>query len=219
MPRELRHPLDEAGFNRLELVPVTKSVSTAWWNLRWAVHDKPGSQFFATASGRLTPISMKVPCLYLAQNRETSFYELYGDVIDAAQKTGLTPTFGQQELMARVYLKTIEPFSVKVYDLTASRSAKKIGMDLGTLYSADINYPREFAQRLHDHPASFDGIQYVSRHTQALCLVLWATHTPTFRTLPLERGSSLWDLTHVDRHLPPGSLRLFDAAIQVASTP
>jgi hypothetical protein len=118
-----------------------------------------------------------------------------------------------------VYLKTTAPITVNLYDLTASRSAKKIGMDLATLYALDVNFPREFAHRLHDHPAKFDGIQYVSRHTQAPCLVLWATYNPVLNDVAMERGPSLWDLVKLDRALVPGSLRLFDTVIHVATAP
>jgi hypothetical protein len=219
MARELRRPVDTAEFNRLALTPVKKRLAVSWWNLRWTAHDKPDQLFFATVSGRLTPASGKVPCLYLAPNRETSFYEIYGDLVDAGKKRGQEPRFSGKELEERVYLKTTGTIAVKLYDLTASRSAKKIGMDLATLYAPDVNFPREFAQRLHDHPAKFDGIQYVSRHTQAPCLVLWATHNPALNDVAMERGPSLWDLVKLDRALVPGSLRLFDTVIQVATAP
>jgi len=199
MARELRRPVDTAEFNRLALTPVKKRLAVSWWNLRWAAHDKPGQLFFATVSGRLTPASGKVPCLYLAPNRETSFYEIYGDLVDAGKKRGQEPRFSRKELEERVYLKTTEPLSVNLYDLTASRSAKKIGMDLATLYAPDVNFPREFAQ--------------------APCLVLWATHSPALNDVAMERGPSLWDLVKLDRALVPGSLRLFDTVIQVATAP
>jgi hypothetical protein len=35
----------------------------------------------------------------------------------------------------------------------------------------------------------------------------------------MERGQSLWDLVRLDRALMPGSLRLFDTTIQVATAP
>ena len=35
----------------------------------------------------------------------------------------------------------------------------------------------------------------------------------------MERGPSLWDLVKLDRALVPGSLRLFDTVIQVATAP
>lgn len=219
MARELRHPASAVEFNRLELIPLKKHLAAPWWNLRWVEHDKPGLRFLAAASGRLTPCSGGVPCLYLAQNRETSFCELYGDFIDSAQKSGVAPKFTKKTLEDRVFLKTAGSLAVNLYDLTASKSAKKIGMDLTTLYTPAVAFPREFAQRLHDHPANFDGIQYVSRHTQTVCMVLWATHTPGLRTLGMQRTQSLWDLTKYEKGLPPGTLNLFETLIDVAAAP
>lgn len=219
MGRELRDAVSAAEFDALTLTGITKRITRSWWNLRWADYSKPGAWFFATASGRLTPLSGTVPCLYLAQNRETSFEELYGDDIDAAKKRGRTALFARKDLEDRVYLKTAEKLTLKLYDLTAARSAKKIGLDLGTLYTPQVDHPRLYAQRLHDHPAKFDGIQYLSRQTQSLCIVLWASHTPSLNDVKMEAGPSLWELTKFDRSLPPGSLRLFDAEIQVAALP
>ena len=219
MARELRDAVSSADFNALSLTGTSKRITKPWWNLRWAEYSKPGALFFATTSGRLTPISGKVPCLYLALNRETSFEELYGDDIDAAKKRGRTALFTRRDLENRIYLKTVEELTLKLYDLTATKSAKKIGLDLGTLYTPQVEHPRLYAQRLHDHPAKFDGIQYLSRQTQSLCIVLWATHTPALSKAKMETGPSLWDLTKFDRSLSPGSLRLFDAEIQVATSP
>jgi hypothetical protein len=219
MARELRDAVSSADFNALALTGTSKRIIKPWWNLRWAEHSKPGALFFATTSGRLTPVSGKVPCLYLAQNRETPFEELYGDDIDAAKKRGRIVLFTRRDLENRIYLKTAAELTLKLYDLTAARSAKKIGLDLGTLYTPQVEHPRLFAQRLHDHPAKFDGVQYLSRQTQSLCIVLWATHTPSLNDVKMETGPSLWDLTKFDRSLSPGSLRLFDAEIQVAATP
>lgn len=219
MARELRHPAGADEFNRLELIPLKKRLAAPWWNLRWAEHEQPVLRLPAAASGRLTPHSGRVPCLYLAQNRETSFCELYGDLVDSAQKSGVPPKFTKKTLADRVFLKTTETITMNLYDLTASKSAKKIGMDLATLYTPAVTFPREFAQRLHDHPAGFDGIQYVSRHTQSICLVLWATHAPGLRTLPMQRTQSLWDLAKYEKGLPPGTLKLFDTLIDVAAAP
>jgi hypothetical protein len=219
MARELREPASPAEFNALTLTGVTKRITKPWWNLRWAKYSKPGTLMFATKSGRLTPVSGKVPCLYLAQNRETSFEELYGDDIDAAKKRGRTFLFAKTDLENRIYLKTTEELTLKLYDLTAAKSAKRIGLDLGTLYTPQVDHPRLYAQRLHDHPARFDGIQYLSRQTQSMCIVLWGTHSPSLEDVAMEKGASLWDLTRFDRSLSPGSLRLFDAEIQVAASP
>ncbi|HWA09432.1 MAG TPA: RES family NAD+ phosphorylase [Opitutaceae bacterium] len=219
MARDLRRPLETADFNLLALEPLVKDLAASWWNLRWAEHDKPGKRFFATMSGRLTPSSGTVPCLYLAETQETSFYEIYGDVVDAAQKRKQEPRLTMSELEQRVFLKNLHPTSLKLYDLTEPKSAKKIGTDLATLYAPDVGLPRLFAQRLHDHPARFDGIQYISRHTQGPCIVLWATHTAALNDIKMERTESLWDLVTLDRTLNPASMRLFDTVIEVAASP
>lgn len=218
MARDLRHPADVATFNALSLRSMQKTLRVPWWNLRWRAHAVKSDLFFSSLSGRLTPVSGTVPCLYLAENAETSFYEIYGDIISAARETKSVARFSKTDLEARVLIKTKPPLSVKIYDLTAVRSAKRIGMDLATLYAPDVDLPRQFAQRIHDHPEKFDGIQYESRHTQTRCLVLWATHTPALKSLATEMDSSLWERTKFPA-LPTGLLRLFDVDIQVAATP
>ncbi len=90
-------------------------------------------------------------------------------------------------------------------------------MDLATLYAPEVEFARTFAQRLHDHPQKFDGVQYESRHTQTLCLALWPTYSPALRTIGLERGESLWELAQFSKTLPPGCLELFGTALDVAA--
>lgn len=216
MARELRSPVPPADFADLKLAAVKKALRAPWWNLRWQAHARAEQTFFASKSGRLTPDSGKVQCLYLARNRETSFYELYGDDIDMAEKRGLQYRFRRADLEQRIFLKTPADLTVRVYDLTTQRSARAIGMDLGTLYSAQVEFPRAYAQRLHDHPARFDGIQYVSRHTQTPCLVLWPTYTPALHALALQQSATLWELARYESGLPPGALRLFDSVVAVA---
>lgn len=219
MARQLRSPVSPEEFAGLKLPAVKKVLRAPWWNLRWQAHAEAGQTFFASKSGRLMPESGKVSCLYLARNRETSFYELYGDDIDAAEKRDMRYRFRRAELEQRIFLKTPAGLTVRVYDLTTQRSAKAIGLDLGTLYSSEVEFARAFAQRLHDHPARFDGIQYVSRHTQTPCLVLWPTHTPALKALTLEPSATLWELARYEPGLPPGALRVLDSVVDVAGAP
>ena len=216
MARELRYPLSAADFAQLPLPVLTKPLVAPWWNLRWAHHADLKAPFFTSATGRLTPNSGTVPCLYLAKTREAAFFELYGDDLDAAQKRSQCHRFLRGELVRRIFLRMSADFTVKLYDLTAKKSARAIGLDLATLYSPTVNYSREFAQRLHDHPAKFDGIQYLSRHTQSICTVLWGTHHLALASLSFERGPSLWQLAEYDRALPPVRLRLFSTEVEVA---
>jgi hypothetical protein len=217
MARQLRWPPDSAEFNAFELTPVRLPIPADWWNLRWAAHLTPATVFHASLTGRLTPESGTVKCLYLAAREATAFYEIYGDDIARAKESGATLVLSKQELVGRVYATTPGGSPIALYDLTTEGSAKKIGMDLATLYSGEIERPRRFAQRLHDHPARFDGIRYISRHTQGPCLVLWPTYTPALATLGLTRHSTLWDHATLSEATPAGSLRLFDDDLGVAA--
>ncbi|MBW7896138.1 MAG: RES domain-containing protein [Opitutaceae bacterium] len=105
----------------------------------------------------------------------------------------------------------------EAHNLTTEGSAKTIGMDLATLYAGDIERPRRFAQRLHDHPEKFDGIRYLSRHTRGPCMVLWPTHTPALANIMLTRHSALWDHATYEKDIPPGSVRLFRDELGVAA--
>lgn len=189
----------------------------SWWNLRWEAHLTAATVFHASKTGRLTPENCGVGCLYLAAQAATSFYEIYGDDIALAKESGTATILSRQELVDRVYATTPAGLAFKVYDLTTEGSAKKIGMDLATLYTGEIERPRRFAQRLHDHPGGFDGIRYISRHTQGPCIVLWPTHTPALANMILTRHSTLWDHATYEKTTPVGSVRIFDDEPGVAA--
>ncbi len=188
-----------------------------WWNLRWEAHLTSANVFHASKTGRLTPEICGVKCLYLADNPATSFYEIYGDDIASGKESMIPTVYSKQALVDRVYARTPVELVFTVYDLSTEGSAKKIGMDLATLYTGEIERPRRFAQRLHDHPKRFDGIRYTSRHTQAPCVVLWPTHTPTLANMMLTRHSTLWDHATYEKATPAGSVRLFDDELMVAA--
>ncbi len=217
MARQLRWPLDAAEFNRLKLPAAQVLLPEGWWNLRWEAHLTAATVFHASKTGRLTPESGGVRCLYIAAEAATSYYEIYGDDIALAKESGTAIVLSRKELVDRVYTTTPAGLAFKVYDLTTEGSAKKIGMDLATLYSGEIERPRRFAQRLHDHPEEFDGIRYISRHTQGPCIVLWPTHTPGLAKMMLTRHSALWDHATYEKGTPPGLVRLFDDELGVAA--
>lgn len=213
--RHLRWPLPTGEFNALALPVCEFRLNTAWWNLRWA--SRLELVFHASATGRLTPDSGNVRCIYLAEREATSFYELYGDDLAAAKQGRSTIVLPASELQNRRFATAQPDATLRLYDLTTEGSARKIGMDLATLYTETIEHPRQFAQRLHDHPARFDGILYLSRHTQGSCLVLWPTHSPHLRSMKLTARTCLWDHARFVPSLPPGQVELFDAVLGVAS--
>jgi hypothetical protein len=212
--RQMRDPLPADQFNKLDLKGQELTRRPPYWNLRWSAHATPAKAFFASASGRLTPESETVPCLYLAISDETSFKELYGDDYDAAEKAGVPFSLSLNDAMKRAFLHTTEEIKVRVYDLARGSAAKKIGLDLGTLYAPLIMHTRAFAQRLHDHPAGFDGIRYRSRLMDTECFVLWQTRG-------LKAPALTMDSTLLARAQPDGTnpalYRLFGRATQLFS--
>ena len=191
MARQLRWPPDVAEFNGRRLPAVQILLPERWWNLRWEAHLTPATMFHASKTGRLTPEDGTVKSLYLAAQETTSFYEIYGDDIALAKESGTSPVLSKQEMVDRVFATTPAGLAFKVYDLTTEGSAKGIGMDLATLYTGEVERPRRFAQRLHDHPEKFDGVRYISRHTGALRCVV-ANLYPTLANMVL-RATPLWD--------------------------
>lgn len=171
----MRDPFPAEQFNAIHLPVKALKIRAPWFNLRWAANALPGQTYFASHSGRLTPSSGKVRCLYLARDCETAFEEVYGDAYDAAEKRSMVFAMPLEDTAQRVFLRTGEPFELRVYDLTQRGAGKRIGLDLGTLYAPHVRHTREFAQRLHDHPAKIDGILYRSRLMNTRCLVIWAT--------------------------------------------
>ena len=217
MARQLRWPPDVAEFNGLRLPAVQILLPERWWNLRWVAHLTPAIVFQASKTGRLTPEDGTVKCLYLAAQETTSFYEIYRDDIALAKESGTSPVLSKQEMVDRVFATTPAGLAFKVYDLTTEGSAKGIGMDLATLYTGEVERPRRFAQRLHGHPEKFDGVRYISRHTQGPCIVLWPTYTPTLANMVLTRHSTLWDHATYANATPAGLVRLFDDDVGVAA--
>ncbi len=171
MQRSPRLPLAQSAFDELEM-PVSPVKSQKWINLRFTEFSDDGHLFFANPGARLTPHSLKVPCLYLAKEEKTSFLELYGDRLYAARHAGKPMILPESELNRRIFIR-IQTGSLRVGDLTRKGGGTKIHFDAGTLWASSLEYPQKFAEAIYHHPAQVDGIRYKSRHTDEVCLVIW----------------------------------------------
>jgi hypothetical protein len=153
--------------------PVLKTVPAASWvNLRWKTNAKKDQLFFASPSGRFTPISGKVPSLYLSPTERTSFKELYGDTIAAARNDDVEPIIEANDLSNRVFIDINAP-EYRLVDLSTGDGLDAVGIDVGTAYHTVIDHPRAWAQVIYDHDIKADGIFYESRHTKELCAAVW----------------------------------------------
>jgi len=192
--RQPRHPPEKARFDTL---PITKRRLAVgdWVNLRWSDFSARDKLYFVSRSARLTPAAGSAPCLYLAPTERTSFLELYGDKLQLDREAGITPRIEASDFLKRCFLRVTTPPDIDVADLTTGEALAALHLDLGTLYAPDPDFPRAFAQAIHDHPADVDGIIYESRHTKEPCVVIWCDKRPILRDIAFSVGPSLADRT------------------------
>lgn len=207
--RQWRMPVP--GFSALPL--ATKTVAPAvWHNLRWEIHANRTNLYFASKTARLTPASGKVPCLYLSPSERASFKELYGNTFSVERENGRTPYMEASAFVQRSFLQVSAP-ELLLADLTSGKAMDDIHLDLGTLYAADTEYPRMFAQAIFDHPTKVDGIFYESRHTKEHCAVIWCNRRPALVDVPFDHTGNL-----ADRATLAGSgANIFEEQVRVVS--
>jgi hypothetical protein len=210
--RQLRSPAPKAEFSAIELVTKTLAPSR-WVNLRWRQYATKKDLFFTSESARLTPSKGKARCLYLAPDERTAYLELYGDKIHHAHGAGRVPIMEANDFSERVFIQVCLP-SVTLVDLTAGAGLEAIGIDLGTLYASDPQFPRAFAQSVLDHPAKVDGFLYESRHTKGHCAVVWSYHRHELAKIPWGNERPLGaSITSLDGDVAS----LFGTKVQIAS--
>src|SRR5258708_2004570 len=80
---------EQAVFDRLVL-PTTDHYRLA--GITWSRLYKIAypNQFYPSIGSRLTPVSLKIPCVYLASNLETAVAEVWGDSFYAQRMLGRT---------------------------------------------------------------------------------------------------------------------------------
>ena len=199
------------GFAQLSL--TTKVVSAATWcNLRWRQFASRKDLFYVSASARFTPAHGKVSCLYLAPTERTCFLELYGDKFSGDRENGRMPRMEAVDFLERTFLEVNAP-DLLLADLVKGEAIEAIHLDQGTIYAADVEYPRYFAQAIFDHPTKVDGILYESRHTKEHCAVVWCARAPNLANVPFVSTGELALRTT----LHGGTASLFGQEVQVAS--
>lgn len=211
MQRSPRLPLAQPAFDRLEM-PVLPVKPQKWINLRFAGLSGDEQLFYANPGARLTPHSLSVPCLYLAKEEKTAFFELYGDRLYAARHAGKQMILPESELNRRIFIR-VQTGSLRLCDLTQKGGGAKLHLDGGTLWASNFEYPQKFAEAIYHHPAKVDGIRYNSRHTDEVCLVIWNRRDVAHR----ENAPSVSLRSHL-RATDIRSAKLFDEEVLLAGT-
>ena len=169
--RDLRAPAEQAEFDAIDIPVAGAAAFLPAFRLASRVYP---SQFFPSPRSRLTPISRDFPCVYLAEDRRTAVAEVWGDRFFEAAKRGLKIySIAAKDAEQSHFLRLEKLPALRLCDVTDADVREKIRIDSGSFYATDLKLPQTWAERIARHPARFDGIQYRSRLTDDLCLVLW----------------------------------------------
>ena len=143
------------------------------------------NQFYPSLKSRLTPKSGLFPCVYIASNVETAVAEVWGDRLRLAKERGRSIyVINAEKAEEQAFLKAKSLPALRLCDLTDSNTRIRLGVDSGALFAPDLSIPQAWAEMIATHPNKYDGIVYRSRHTDAICAVLWKR--PGIRELDTE---------------------------------
>ena len=147
-----------------------------------------------------------LPCavLYVAENKETCFWERFGEEIrdQPLEKRGVSEKILGERVWKSV---TIAPGSAaQCLDLRDAETLRRIGAD-GATFFATYDVTQAWAEALMHHPAGIEGLIYTSRlNTPETCVALFGR--PRFLAVPTPVSAAVLPVRPLD---DPGLLTLF----------
>lgn len=169
--RTIRLPPDQAVFDAIA-IPGSKNDPGA---IAWArlFQKKYPNQFYGVGQ-RLTPKSGDFRCAYIGSSAITCVSEVWGDRFYAARAAGKDLyVIARSEAFASAFLTVKKLPKLNLCDLTHTATRLALGIDSAAIYSPDFKITQAWAEAIARHPSKFDGILYLSRHTNEICAVLW----------------------------------------------
>jgi hypothetical protein len=168
-------------------------------------HEKaPLLDWSDSAGARFSKSGLPCKVLYVANAKETCFWERFGEEIrdQAFEKRGLSAKLLAERVWKQV---AIEPGNAaRCLDLREAETLRCIGADGGT-FLATYDVTQVWAEALMVHPAGIDGLVYTSRlNTPESCLALFGR--PRFLATPSPVGATVLRVRPLD---DPELLTLF----------
>jgi len=168
-------------------------------------HEKvPLLDWSDSAGARLSKPGPPCKVLYVANTKETCFWERFGEEIrdQALDKRGLSAKLLAERVWKQVAIETGN--AARCLDLREAETLRRIGADGGTFF-ATYNVTQAWAEALMFHPAGIDGLVYTSRlNTPESCLALFSR--PRFLSTPSPVGAAVLRVRPLD---DPELLTLF----------
>jgi len=124
--------------------------------------------FRSEATHRFSHPDIPGGLLYLGLETETCLWERFGDELLDGQAR-LAKSVWTNSRLSRVRSTD----SLKICDLTDDAARLRLGVDLTALMHSDLAVPQAWGLAIFRHPATVDGLRYLSRLNQQPCLVLF----------------------------------------------
>jgi len=146
-------------------VPATRQPARAWFR----VHRKvvPALDFGIHSYHRFSHDHCPYSLLYVGPNLQTCLWEVFGDDVFQDDRT-IAGSKWRERCVSRITIPEL-----KVCAMTTEKTREAMGVEKGSLLTADFSVTQEWGLAVQQHPAGFQAIKYASRFVDRPCLALF----------------------------------------------
>jgi hypothetical protein len=192
MSGSIHRPVRVPGrdFDEREIPVLEASVSF----LRVHETGRTPLYFSRNAAHRYSHPDGPLAVCYVAETVETCLWERFGDDVLSEG----APVSRSVWMSRSVTWGTVEV--LRICDLTQAVVRSACRVDLSALHHTDLSIPQAWSKALQEHPAQFEGLRYLSRFDQGVCLALFGRSGIESR-ISLRRTEALGALEEGDSFL------------------
>lgn len=145
-------------------IPVVRQPARNWFRIHRT--GLSAIDFGVRAHHRFPHPKSPFPLLYMGSQISTCLWEYFGDDVFQGNRVIAEGKWNGCSL------SRIEVPELNVCALGQSRTLGVMGVDKGSLLTADIRVPQAWALAIQTHPKGFEAIKYTSRFIDHPCLAL-----------------------------------------------
>lgn len=157
----LPSPPSRKKFNEKSLTHTLLPVGSVFFR----IHPREHSPFFYREDPkyRFDSPSGSYGVMYVSQQRFGAFAET---ISRQFFDQGLTdrPVVFESRYVGRVLTRLESAEAMSLLDIVQGPTQANLGIDGRLMMNTDYSITQEWSERIHDHPAYFDGIHYLARH-------------------------------------------------------
>ncbi len=146
-------------------IPATRQPTRSWFRVHRA--GAPALDFGIHAFHRFSHAQCPYPLLYVGPNIQTCLWEVFGDDVFQGLRT-----IAASKWTGRRVSRIAVP-ELKVCAISTEKTRDAMGVEKGSLLTADFTITQEWGLAMQQHPAAFQAIKYTSRFVDQPCLALF----------------------------------------------